>query len=209
MAVNDVSSEGSASPYRRAHYQTSAHRIAQLPPDSGFEVAFAGRSNAGKSTAINAITGQKALARTSKTPGRTQQIVIFDLDPERRLADLPGYGYAKVAQSLRQHWRLTLDRYFRERGCLRGLMLIMDIRHPLKPFERQMLHWCRAADLACHILLTKADKLKRGPAGNVRRQVTGELQRERLSATLQTFSGASGAGVDEARKILDGWFGLS
>ncbi len=194
--------------YRRARYRTSAHRLGQLPPDRGFEVAFAGRSNAGKSTAINAITANKALARTSKTPGRTQQIVIFDLDDERRIADLPGYGYARVSQSLREHWRVTLDQYFRGRACLKGLMLIMDIRHPLRPFDEQMLNWCKAARLPCHVLLTKADKLKRGPAGDARRRVAAALQAMGLSATVQTFSGASGAGVERAREVLDRWFGI-
>lgn len=195
--------------YRGARYQTSAHRLSQLPPDRGFEVAFAGRSNAGKSTAINAIAAHKALARTSKTPGRTQQIVIFELDEERRIADLPGYGYARVAQSLRDHWRLTLDQYFRGRACLNGLMLIMDIRHPLKPFDEQMLNWCRAASLPCHVLLTKADKLKRGPAGDARRRVAAALEAMGLEATVQTFSGATGAGVGEARAVLNRWFGIA
>ncbi len=206
MAVNE--SKARDSRYRQARYEISAHRIGQLPADSGFEVAFAGRSNAGKSSAINAITDQKSLARTSKTPGRTQQIVIFRLDEQRRMADLPGYGYARVAQSLREHWRVTLDRYFRDRRCLRGLMLIMDIRHPLKPFDRQMLDWCRRAALPCHVLLTKADKLKRGAAASVRLRVVSALSDHGLGATVQTFSGATGAGVEQARAVLDDWFGF-
>src|SRR6056300_2102241 len=117
-------------PYRSASYVISAHKLAQLPPDTGYEVAFAGRSNAGKSSAINTLTDQKSLARTSKTPGRTQQIVIFRLDEDRRIADLPGYGYAKVPVKLKDHWRKVMARYFQTRECLRGVVLVMDIRHP-------------------------------------------------------------------------------
>ncbi len=191
--------------YRQASYVLSAHRLQQLPADQGREVAFAGRSNAGKSSAINAITGQKSLARTSKTPGRTQQIVVFDLDGDRRLMDLPGYGYAKVGKSMRAHWDQMLDQYFRSRKSLRGLMLIMDIRHPLKDFDLQMLNWCRAANLPCHLLLTKADKLKRGPAGNVRLKVERTLRDRGLDATVQTFSALRRSGVAEAHGVLDGW----
>lgn len=151
-------------PYRTASYVISAHHLKQLPADSGYEVAFAGRSNAGKSSAINTLTEQKSLARTSKTPGRTQQIVIFDLDEERRIADLPGYGYAKVPQKLKAHWQQVMQRYFEQRKCLRGVVLVMDIRHPMKPFDEQMLAWCSASGVPCHVLLTKADKLKRGQA---------------------------------------------
>ena len=136
-------------PYHSAHYVISAHRLDQLPPDEGFEVAFAGRSNAGKSSAINALTGQKSLARTSKTPGRTQQIVIFEIDAERRIADLPGYGFARVPEKLKAHWRAVMQRYFEERACLRGVILVMDARHPMKPFDEQMLAWCSASGVPC------------------------------------------------------------
>jgi GTP-binding protein len=135
-------------PYRVAAYVISAHNLKQLPQDSGWEVAFAGRSNAGKSSAINTLTEQKSLARTSKTPGRTQQIVIFDIDEERRIADLPGYGYAKVPEKLRAHWRHVMQQYFNRRGSLRGVVLVMDIRHTMRPFDVQMLAWCSASP--CH-----------------------------------------------------------
>ena len=195
--------------YHRAVYLTSAHRLDQLPEDLGYEVAFAGRSNAGKSTAINAITNRKALARTSKTPGRTQQIVQFELDPERRIADLPGYGYAKVAKTLRKHWRKTLDLYFQSRASLRGLIVIMDIRHPLRDYDRQLLAWSNVAGLPCHVLLAKADKLKRGPGLNAMQAIKKRMQAEQLKASIQLFSGTKREGVVEVHRVLDGWFELS
>ena len=190
-------------PFRQASYVLSAHRLGQLPPDEGIEVAIAGRSNAGKSSAINALTDQKSLARTSKTPGRTQQIVIFEVDADRRLADLPGYGFAKVPQSLREHWQHTMAEYFHTRRCLRGVILVMDIRHPLRPFDEQMLAWCQAAGLPCHILLTKADKLKRGPARNTLQQVRKQLP---PLASAQVFSARTREGVDDLVERLLGWF---
>lgn len=159
-------------PFRIASYVLSAHELKQLPRDAGIEVAIAGRSNAGKSSAINTFTDQKALARTSKTPGRTQQIVIFELDENRRIADLPGYGYAKVPLKLKAHWRKIMQRYFETRSCLKGVVLVMDIRHPMREFDQQMLSWCHAEEVPCHILLTKADKLKRGPAQSTLLKVT-------------------------------------
>lgn len=194
--------------YPRARFVVAAARLEQLPPDHGYEVAFAGRSNAGKSTAVNAITHRRNLARTSKTPGRTQQIVIFELDPERRFADLPGYGFAKVPRAVKQQWEKTLDRYLRSRQCLRGLVLIMDVRHPLKDFDWQMLNWCQAAGVACHVLLTKSDKLKRGAAGKTLQQVRSAVRKASLDASVQLFSGSSGAGVEEVHQVLDGWLEL-
>jgi GTP-binding protein len=192
--------------YQRATFVVAAHQLHQLPTDGGIEVAFAGRSNAGKSTAVNAITSRRALARTSKTPGRTQQIVIFELDDERRFADLPGYGYAKVPMSVKRHWVKTLDLYLRSRHCLRGLVLIMDVRHPLKEFDLKMLHWCKSAGVSCHALLTKADKLKRGAAGKALSGVEKALKEQGLPATVQLFSGSSGMGVEAAHRVLDEWF---
>ena len=192
-------------PFRQATYLLNAHRLAQLPADTGIEIAIAGRSNAGKSSAINALTGQKALARVSKTPGRTQQIVLFELDPERRLADLPGYGYAKVPRELKAHWQQLLQTYFDTRRSLRGVLLVMDIRHPLRPFDENMLAWCSAAGLACHALLTKADKLKRGPARSVLLQVRRRLPE---GASAQVFSARTREGLDELVAVLSGWFGL-
>jgi GTP-binding protein len=192
-------------PYRVARYVISAHHLRQLGADNGYEVAFAGRSNAGKSSAINALTGQKSLARTSKTPGRTQQIVIFEIDDKRRIADLPGYGYAKVPEALRAHWREIMQAYFEQRRSLRGVVLVMDIRHPLRPFDEQMLAWCSAAAVPCHVLLTKADKLKRGPA-----QSTLLMVRKALPdvATAQVFSARKPAGLDELIARLNLWYEL-
>lgn len=192
-------------PYRSARYVISAHHLRQLGDDTGREVAVAGRSNAGKSSAINALTGQKALARTSKTPGRTQQIVLFAIDDERRIADLPGYGYAKVPESLRAHWRKTIDAYFQRRRSLRGVVLVMDVRHPLRPFDEQMLAWCAAAGVPCRVLLTKADKLKRGPARAALLQVRRALPQ---MATAQLFSARSGEGLVELIECLNGWYDL-
>jgi len=200
-----TSAAGKHNPYRVARYVISAHHLRQLGEDSGYEVAFAGRSNAGKSSAINALTGQKSLARTSKTPGRTQQIVLFEIDPERRIADLPGYGYAKVPEKLRAHWRENMQAYFDRRRSLRGVVLVMDIRHPMRPFDEQMLAWCAAAGVPCHVLLTKADKLNRGPARSTLLKVRKLLPG---NATAQVFSARSADGLDELIARLDIWYGL-
>lgn len=192
-----------ANPFRAASFVLGAHELKQLPPDGGIEVAFAGRSNAGKSSAINALTGQKSLARTSKTPGRTQQIVIFALDGERRIADLPGYGYAKVPLKLKAHWRRVMTRYFERRRSLRAVVLVMDIRHPLREFDEQMLAWCEAARVPCHVLLSKADKIRRGPAQaalhRVRRALPG-------GCSAQVFSATHGTGLDELVDKLRDWY---
>ncbi|MEE4293905.1 MAG: ribosome biogenesis GTP-binding protein YihA/YsxC [Xanthomonadales bacterium] len=190
-------------PYRSAHYVISAHHLSQLPPDEGCEVAFAGRSNAGKSSAINTLTEQKALARTSKTPGRTQQIVVFELDAERRLMDLPGYGYAKVPEKLRAHWQEVMQRYFETRKSLQGVVLVTDIRHPMKPFDEQMLAWCAATGVPCHVLLTKADKLKRGPAQAALLKVRKALPE---GATAQVFSAKTRDGINRLIEQLNRWY---
>ncbi|WP_303908547.1 ribosome biogenesis GTP-binding protein YihA/YsxC [Thiohalomonas denitrificans] len=195
-------------PYRRAQFLTSANAPQHLPPDEGYEVAFAGRSNAGKSSALNVITDQKGLARISKTPGRTQLINLFEIDEERRLVDLPGYGYAKVPEAVKRHWQQFLERYLRERQCLTGLILLVDVRHPLKEFDRQMLAWCAASGMPTHILLTKADKLKRGPAASTLQQVRRRLDAEYPGATAQLFSALKRQGVDEVRDVLNRWMRL-
>lgn len=192
--------------YRNAYYSGSATKLSQLPADSGFEVAFAGRSNAGKSSAINTITGIGALARTSKTPGRTQMINFFHLDDQRALVDLPGYGYAKVPEKMKQKWQETLAKYLETRQSLRGLMLMMDIRHPLKEFDLQMLTWANQAQLPVHILLTKADKLKHGAAKTVLLDVQKKLKAADLTASIQLFSSLNKNGRDEAIHQLDAWF---
>ncbi|MEJ2508624.1 MAG: ribosome biogenesis GTP-binding protein YihA/YsxC [Gammaproteobacteria bacterium] len=195
--------------YARAAFLTSAPDLRRCPPDEGIEVAFAGRSNAGKSSAINALTRRRALARTSKTPGRTQLINFFTLDETRRLVDLPGYGYAKVPESVRRHWQHAMQGYFERRGSLRGLVLVMDVRHPLTDFDEQMLAWCRHRGMAVHILLTKADKLKRGAAKNTLLGVRQALGGGDFAVSVQLFSATTGAGVAELEAVLDGWLGYT
>ncbi len=200
-----------SNPLEKARYLGSAHTPAQLPADGGLEVAFAGRSNAGKSSALNALTRQNALARVSKTPGRTQQLVFFEVQPQRYLVDLPGYGYAKVPMEMKAHWQGFIDRYFRQREALRGLVVVMDIRHPLKDYDRQMLEYAVARGLPAHALLTKADKLGRGQQAQVLQAVRKELQATfgEAGIGLQTFSSESKQGVDEARAVVAGWLELS
>ncbi len=190
--------------FTRAVYASAAHLQTQWPPDNGAEVAFAGRSNVGKSSAINAITNQLRLARTSKTPGRTRQIVFFDLDAEHRLVDLPGYGYAKVPHNLRQHWQRFMFDYLTQRACLKALIIPMDIRRPLTELDMTMLRCCWEAGLPAHILLTKADKYKRGKAGNTLQQVRARLAGE-PDITFQLFSAVTRQGVDEAAAVIAAW----
>ncbi len=196
-----------ANPLNRIRFLISVPDPRQAPPDTGFEVAFAGRSNAGKSSALNRITGHKSLARTSKTPGRTQHLVFFEIDGARRLVDLPGYGYARVPEKVRRHWGEAMERYLSERRSLQGLILLMDVRHPLTDFDRQMLAWCSHARMPAHVLLTKADKLKRGPAGNTLLRVR-KLLAEYPTASVQLFSALKGIGVDEARARIAHWLAL-
>lgn len=190
--------------YHRCRFLLSAATVDDAPTDEGAEVAFAGRSNAGKSSALNTITRQKSLARTSKTPGRTQLLNFFWVDDSRRLVDLPGYGYAKVSATKRGAWHRAVEHYLTRRRSLRGIFLMMDIRHPMTSFDRLMLQWCGDLDLPVHLLLTKADKLGRGAAKAVLMQ-TEKMVRELggSMATLQLFSSLNGAGVDEAHEILD------
>ena len=193
-------------PYRQAQYTISATQLSELPVDEGIEVAFAGRSNAGKSSAINTITDQKSLARISKTPGRTQMINFFTVDENRSLVDLPGYGYAKVPEKIKIRWQQTLGKYLETRQALRGLVLMMDIRHPLKEFDLQMIKWANNAKLSVHILLTKSDKLKRGAANSSLLLVNNELQKKELLASVQLFSSLNHEGKEEAIEQLNQWF---
>ena len=172
-----------------------------------WEVAVAGRSNAGKSSAINIITGVRSLARVSKTPGRTREINFFRVDDRRRLVDLPGYGYARVPVAVRQAWQRLIESYFTQRQCLRGVVVVMDCRHPLTEFDRQMLAWCVHGHLPVHLLLTKADKLSRGAASAVLHQVRARLADEfsATSASVQLFSALKRTGVAEAREIFAQW----
>ncbi len=198
-----------SNPLNPAQYLLSAHTTRQLPADGGTEVAFAGRSNAGKSSALNALTHRNGLARVSKTPGRTQQLVFFQAQPDRYLVDLPGYGYAKVPQELQAHWQAFIDQYFRTREALRGLVVVMDIRHPLKDYDRQMLGYAVQRGLPAHALLTKADKLGRGQQAQALQAVKKELFSSFGDTVgVQTFSAESKQGVEEARAVVAGWLGL-
>jgi len=179
--------------------------MAECPDEPGVEVAFAGRSNAGKSSAINTLTGQKRLARTSKTPGRTQLINFFTLTDGQYLVDLPGYGYAKVSQTVKNEWQRHLQGYLEQRQQLQALVLVMDVRHPLQDFDRAMLGFAEAAKLPVHILLTKADKLSRGAAGNALLAVRKETSRSHSPVTVQLFSSLNNQGVDELASQLDTW----
>lgn len=198
-------------PFARADYLLAAHTPRQLPPDGGFEVAFAGRSNAGKSSALNALCQQNALARVSKTPGRTQQLVFFGLPPHeaKYLVDLPGYGYAKVPKDLQAHWQAFLADYFRSREALKGLVVVMDIRHPLKDYDRQIIGYAVENNLPVHAVLTKADKLGRGAGLNILQAVRKDLQATYGdSVAVQTLSSESKAGVDELRQVVARWLAV-
>ena len=186
---------------RRAAYELSAHHPKDWPDDTGSEVAFTGRSNVGKSSALNAITGQNRLARTSKTPGRTQQINFFSLDSHYRLVDLPGYGYAKVPRDLQIHWAKTVQHYFEKRSSLRGLILPIDIRRGTTAMDQQMLALCQSQQLPVHVLLTKCDKLKRGARTDALREVSKNLAAEH-GVTVQLFSATNGVGIEEARQQI-------
>lgn len=183
-----------------AVFLTSAHEARQFVPDSGAEVAFAGRSNAGKSSAINTILSRRNFARTSKSPGRTQLINFFSLTGDQRLVDLPGYGYARVGRSLRKHWRGLLAEYFESRASLQGLFLVVDSRRRLGDFDWQMLDWSRMIECPVHVLLTKADKLKRQEASRTLAAVQKDLGG---IATVQLFSATKRLGLEEARRLLD------
>ncbi len=200
-----------SNPFQRAGYLLAAHTPRQLPPDGGWEVAFAGRSNAGKSSALNALCQQNALARVSKTPGRTQQLVFFDIPPHENkfLVDLPGYGYAKVPKDLQAHWQAFLADYFRSREALKGLVVVMDIRHPLKDYDRQILGYAIENGLPVHAVLTKADKLGRGAGLNVLQAVRKDLQASYGdSVSVQTLSSESKAGVEELRQAVARWLAI-
>lgn len=189
--------------FSRLEFRLGVASIKQLPDDSGAEVAFAGRSNVGKSSAINKITNRRGLARISKSPGRTRELNYFSYDEHTHLVDLPGYGYAKVNESMRDAWAKLMERYLRERQSLRGIFLIMDIRHPMGKFDQMMLEYCQTCHLPVHILLNKADKLSKN-AGNktmasVRRDLTD------IDASIQLFSALKGSGLDEAREKLAEW----
>ncbi|MCP1438969.1 GTP-binding protein [Erwinia persicina] len=192
--------------YNLTHFVTSAPDIRHLPADIGIEVAFAGRSNAGKSSALNTLTNQKSLARTSKTPGRTQLINLFQVTEGYRLVDLPGYGYAEVPEEMKLKWQRSLAEYLQMRQCLKGLVVLMDIRHPLKDLDRQMIEWAVQSGIQVLVLLTKADKLASGA-----RKAQLNLVREAAKGfvgdvQVEAFSSLKKLGVDKLRLKLDSWF---
>jgi len=187
---------------------TTVNRLRDLPAPAGIEIAFAGRSNAGKSSAINSLTNRGRLAFVSKTPGRTQHINFFRLGRGGFLVDLPGYGYAKVPAEIREHWQHLLGTYLRTRESLHGLVLIMDVRHPLTPLDRQMLAWFAETGKPVHALLTKSDKLSRQQAGKVLHGVTQSLRETYPQCSVQLFSSMTREGVDQAASVLGAWLGL-
>jgi GTP-binding protein len=193
--------------FDRAAFLLSAPTLKECPPDFGAEVAFVGRSNAGKSSAINALTRNGKLARTSKTPGRTQLLNFFELDAQRRLVDLPGYGYAKVSEKIKLEWQENLTQYLEERASLKGLILLADVRLPLQPFDLNFVEWANQAGIPVHLLLTKADKLKRGPASSNLLKIMAELKKLGLAEGFsgQLFSATKKTGLDELKAKLTEW----
>ena len=194
--------------YRKAKFLLSCPSLKGCPDDNGYEVIFAGRSNAGKSSAINTLTEQKKLAKVSRTPGRTQHLVFFELDEQRRLVDLPGYGYAKVPDAIKQKWNQNMSEYFDNRNCLKGAILVMDCRHPLKPFDEMMLQWCINNDVDTNILLTKSDKLKKGAASSTKLAVKNAVK-DIPNINVQLFSSLKKEGISELCKYLDKIFELN
>lgn len=190
-----------------ARFLTTVNHLRDLPVHAGREVAFAGRSNAGKSSAINTLANHSRLAFTSKTPGRTQHINFFALGADRFLVDLPGYGYAKVPPDIRQHWEGLLSRYLQTREALCGLVVIMDARHPLTPLDEQMLAWFAPTGKPVHILLTKADKLSRQQATLTLNRVKLYLAEHCPQCTAQLFSSLKKSGVEEADAVIGKWLG--
>jgi GTP-binding protein len=192
--------------YHQATFINSSPHLKNMPDDQGKEVAFAGRSNAGKSSAINTLTRQNGLARTSKTPGRTQMLNFFAIDAQRRFVDLPGYGYAKVPLAVKGDWHRLMEAYLNSRKSLCAIVLVMDIRHPLTEFDWQMVEWCEHSQLALHILLTKADKLTYGAAKNTLMQVQRELKDISIPLSIQLFSALKKVGVEAVHDALDALF---
>jgi len=192
--------------FARCQFLTSAHKVAQLPEDTGLEIAIAGRSNAGKSTSLNTLVGNKKLAKVSKTPGRTQLLNCFDLGDNMRLVDLPGYGYAKVPKKIKQHWQREINTYLQDRKSLIGVVIVMDIRHPLKEFDKQFLYWADQSGLYSHVLLNKSDKFRSGKKKAVLLEVKKAMQEISRTTTIQTFSGLKKEGIPELSATLMSWF---
>ena len=192
--------------FARTKFLTSAYKVSQLPDDTGLEIAIAGRSNAGKSTSLNTLVGNKKLAKVSKTPGRTQLLNCFDLGDDMRLVDLPGYGFAKVPKKVKAHWQHEINMYLQNRKSLIGVVIVMDIRHPLKEFDRQFLHWADQSGLYSHVLLNKSDKFSSGKRKATMLEVKKEMLNITRTATIQTFSGLKKEGIEELSQTLLSWY---
>ena len=195
--------------FQNAEFFISAHQLRDLPPATGIEIAFAGRSNAGKSSAINTLANHNRLAYVSKQPGRTQLINFFSLGGDRYLVDLPGYGYAKVPEAMRKHWQEVLASYLSMRYSLHGLVLVMDSRHPLTPLDQRMLEWFGPTGKPIHVLLTKSDKLSRSEAMKTLAAVRKQLQENWGNCTAQLFSSLKKQGVEEAEQVIGAWLNPS
>ena len=192
--------------YAKTHFILSAPDITHLPIDTGVEIAFAGRSNAGKSSALNTLTNQKALARTSKTPGRTQLINLFEVEENCRLVDLPGYGYAQVPEAIKRKWQKSLGEYLQKRESLKGLIVLMDIRHPLKDLDQQMIEWAVSVNIPVMLLLTKADKLASGAQKKQVNMVKEAILPFQGDITVAPFSSPKRVSLDALKQKLDEWF---
>tara|TARA_B110000211_G_scaffold96224_1_gene112217 strand:+ start:2442 stop:3110 length:669 start_codon:yes stop_codon:yes gene_type:complete len=202
----DLNLSSTAIHLSKATFTLSAPDIRRLPADSGIEVAFAGRSNAGKSSALNTLTNQRSLARTSKTPGRTQLINIFEIAENKRLVDLPGYGFAKVPMEMKKKWQKALGEYLEKRECLKGLVILMDIRHPLKDLDMDLIQWAADGDLPVLALLTKSDKLSQGKVSAQVLAVKKELAKLNADIKVQAFSSLKRSGSEQADKVICEWF---
>lgn len=196
----------SSSPYQNAHFLLSAADVKQLPPDEGVEIAIVGISNAGKSSTLNCITGRKKLARVSNTPGRTQLINVFVIDEDRRLMDLPGYGFAKAPRAEQLKWEKLINQYLSQRSSLYGMLLVMDIRHPLKPLDINLLDYCLQRQLPVHILLNKSDKLSNSARIRALKDVRAALTAYSNSVTVQCFSAEKRIGLQELYNLLAEWY---
>ncbi|MCR9576006.1 ribosome biogenesis GTP-binding protein YihA/YsxC [Vibrio alginolyticus] len=192
--------------YQNTHFITSAPDIRHLPEDEGVEIAFAGRSNAGKSSALNRLTNQKSLAKTSKTPGRTQLINLFKVEEGCHIVDLPGYGFAQVPVEMKNKWQKSLGEYLQKRESLKGLVVLMDIRHPMKDLDQQMIFWAIDSHIPVQVLLTKADKLKSGARKQTLLKVRKQVETFGGDVSVDVFSSLKGLGVDQLRAKLDTWF---
>ncbi|SMB79520.1 GTP-binding protein [Pasteurella testudinis DSM 23072] len=192
--------------YHKTHFLTSAPDIRHMPQDDGIEIAFAGRSNAGKSTALNSLTNQKSLARTSKTPGRTQLINLFAVEENCKIVDLPGYGYAAVPEQMKIKWQQALGEYLQKRECLGGVVILMDIRHPLKDLDQQMIEWAVASKLPLLLLLTKADKLSQSARSKQLKLVREAILPFQGDIQVEAFSALNKIGIDKLAAKLDSWF---